>query len=58
MVLACSNTARTASWYVLACSSRPGCVSARGSRFLLPRQSVFDWDAATFAETLERWLAA
>jgi peptidoglycan/xylan/chitin deacetylase (PgdA/CDA1 family) len=44
--------------YVLACSSRPGCVSARGSRFLLPRQSVFDWDAATFAETLERWLAA
>jgi peptidoglycan/xylan/chitin deacetylase (PgdA/CDA1 family) len=44
--------------YVLACSSRPGCVSARCSRFLLPRQSVFDWDAATFAETLERWLAA
>jgi peptidoglycan/xylan/chitin deacetylase (PgdA/CDA1 family) len=44
--------------YVLACSSRPGRVSARGSRFLLPRQSVFDWDAATFAETLERWLAA
>lgn len=44
--------------YLLGCSSRAGCVSARDSRFVLPRESVFDWDGAAFAGVLERWLAA
>ncbi|HEX2045480.1 MAG TPA: polysaccharide deacetylase family protein [Gaiellaceae bacterium] len=43
--------------YALACSSRPGSVSAGDSQFELPRRSVFDWDRDTFAGLLDEWLA-
>ena len=41
--------------YALACSTLPGCVHRRTSRFELPRFTVLDWDGDEFAKALAGW---
>jgi peptidoglycan/xylan/chitin deacetylase (PgdA/CDA1 family) len=41
--------------YALACSTLPGCVHRRTSRFELPRFTVLDWDGDDFANALAGW---
>jgi peptidoglycan/xylan/chitin deacetylase (PgdA/CDA1 family) len=41
--------------FALACSTLPGCVRRRTSRFALPRFTVLDWDGDEFAKALAGW---
>jgi peptidoglycan/xylan/chitin deacetylase (PgdA/CDA1 family) len=41
--------------FALACSTLPGCVRRRTSRFELPRFTVLDWDGDEFAKALAGW---
>jgi peptidoglycan/xylan/chitin deacetylase (PgdA/CDA1 family) len=43
--------------YALACSTVPGVVHRRTSRFELPRFTVLDWDGDRFAQALAGWTA-
>jgi len=46
-----------AAGFTCACSNFAGMIWSDSDRFQLPRVLVYDWDKATFAQQLKKWLA-
>lgn len=53
-----TRRAARAAGYTLACANEAGLVRRKGQAFRLPRVLVRDWDAATFAQHVDRWFDA